>query len=367
MSRQAAARIYALPESLDELVGPSAGTVILPRHIDWGPHYEYDLADEADLLLMYERVIREAQTAADLRAYLNAHLLRQHRTDLFLPAPARATWQARFSSAVSKVWTLSRHSATSSGGSGTGRVSPGGRPFRPRSSWRHPVSVHFLPRLGPSDVQNHPAPALRRQDAIRQGHRDRLLGTQTGVVHAGEQPHQPPPAGPPVASDGGNSRQQGSGLGGVGDHPRVDLLDRLGDPPVDVGDRIATELPCSIAYPTAFTSVIRLCRCVSAAATAPSCFSRSACSTTRITAGSIRSVSGRDALSAQRRASRTSASAARNSGRGTTNAQFQSACRSSSSLGRPRTSRSIASVIAHGASLVSLRVFAATCGQRMSR
>ncbi|WP_369364361.1 hypothetical protein AB5L52_14495 [Streptomyces sp. CG4] len=96
MSRYAAARIYALPESLDELVGPTSGTVTLPRHIDWGPHYEYDLADEADLLLMYERVIREAQTAADLRAYLSADLLRRHWADLFLPAPVRASWQARF-------------------------------------------------------------------------------------------------------------------------------------------------------------------------------------------------------------------------------------------------------------------------------
>ncbi|MBG0852500.1 hypothetical protein I2W78_11795 [Streptomyces spinoverrucosus] len=96
MSRYAAARIYALPESLDEMVGPTSGTVTLPRHIDWGPHYEYDLADEADLLLMYERVIREAQTAADLRAHLDGDLLRRHWTDLFLPAPARAAWQARF-------------------------------------------------------------------------------------------------------------------------------------------------------------------------------------------------------------------------------------------------------------------------------
>ncbi|MDX2938255.1 hypothetical protein [Streptomyces ipomoeae] len=96
MSRYAAARIYALPESLDELVGPTSGTVTLPRHIDWGPRYEYDLADEADLLLMYERVIREAQAPADLQSHLNTDLLRRHWTDLFLPAPARATWQARF-------------------------------------------------------------------------------------------------------------------------------------------------------------------------------------------------------------------------------------------------------------------------------
>ncbi|GCB43189.1 hypothetical protein [Streptomyces sp. NL15-2K] len=96
MSRYAAARIYALPESLDELVGLASGAVTLSRHIDWGPRYEYDLADDADLLLMYERVIREAQSAADLRAHLNASLLRRHWTDLFLPAPAHAAWQTRF-------------------------------------------------------------------------------------------------------------------------------------------------------------------------------------------------------------------------------------------------------------------------------
>ncbi|MGW1023175.1 hypothetical protein ACWD4J_05540 [Streptomyces sp. NPDC002577] len=55
MSRYAAAKIYALPESLDEPVGATAGSVVLPRHLDWGPHYEYDLGDHADLLLMYER------------------------------------------------------------------------------------------------------------------------------------------------------------------------------------------------------------------------------------------------------------------------------------------------------------------------
>src|SRR5947207_1582900 len=96
MSRYAAARIVALPESLDELVGPPSGAVTLPRHIDWGPHYEYDLADEADLVLMYERVIREAQSTADLSAYLSTDLLRRHWTGLFLPTPARAAWQTRF-------------------------------------------------------------------------------------------------------------------------------------------------------------------------------------------------------------------------------------------------------------------------------
>lgn len=96
MSRYAAAKPYALPESLGKLDGPTTGSVTLPRHIDWGPHYIYDLADEADLRLMYERVIREAQTGDDLKTYLNARSLRQMWRDLFLPHPVRAAWEARF-------------------------------------------------------------------------------------------------------------------------------------------------------------------------------------------------------------------------------------------------------------------------------
>jgi hypothetical protein len=45
---------------------------------------------------MYKRVIREAQSTADLSAYLNGDLLRRHWAGLFLPTPARAAWQARY-------------------------------------------------------------------------------------------------------------------------------------------------------------------------------------------------------------------------------------------------------------------------------
>ena len=96
MSRYAEAKPYALPTSLAELRGPTVGTVVLPRHIDWGPHYEYDLSDGADVVLMYERVIREAQTAADLDSYLNAGVLRWVWLDLFLPVQARNLWQTAF-------------------------------------------------------------------------------------------------------------------------------------------------------------------------------------------------------------------------------------------------------------------------------
>ncbi|MGR3936867.1 hypothetical protein [Streptomyces sp. BRA346] len=96
MSRYAAAKPYVLPESLAELNGPTTGNVTLPRHIDWGPRYVYDLADEADFRLMYERVIREAQTRDDLKTYLHTTPLREVWRDLFLPSPVRAAWEARF-------------------------------------------------------------------------------------------------------------------------------------------------------------------------------------------------------------------------------------------------------------------------------
>ncbi|WP_405978172.1 hypothetical protein [Streptomyces sp. NBC_00158] len=95
-SRYAQLRPYTLPGSLGELSGPADGFVVLPRHLDWGPPYEYDLADDADVVLMYERVIREAQTPEDLHAHLDAEVLRSHWQALFLPRPARAAWEYRF-------------------------------------------------------------------------------------------------------------------------------------------------------------------------------------------------------------------------------------------------------------------------------
>lgn len=96
MNRYAAAKPYILPTSLARLHGPTSGTIMLPRHIDWGPRYAFDLTDEADIALMYERVIREAQTSADLHAYLNSTILQRLWPDLFLPLPVRSAWQAKF-------------------------------------------------------------------------------------------------------------------------------------------------------------------------------------------------------------------------------------------------------------------------------
>ncbi|MFI1828420.1 hypothetical protein ACH41E_18530 [Streptomyces sp. NPDC020412] len=85
-----------MPESLEELDGPTSGAVRLPRHIDWGPAYEYELGDAADLAVMYERVLREARSREDLQTYLDGITLWRLWAHLVLPSPLRALWEDRF-------------------------------------------------------------------------------------------------------------------------------------------------------------------------------------------------------------------------------------------------------------------------------
>lgn len=97
-------------------------------------------------------------------------------------------------------------------------------------------------RLRPGAVQDHPAPTGRGQAAVRQRDRDRLLGAQARVVHAGEEPDQPTAAGPPVAAHVGDGVQQIPGLVRVGHHPRVHRDRRLGQPPANFIERVAAQL-----------------------------------------------------------------------------------------------------------------------------
>lgn len=89
-------RPYLLPETLEELTGPKAGAILLPPHLDWSERVELHLDDPAELKLLYQRVIREAAGADDLRRYLNAQLLRDIWPTLFLPVQARRLWEDRF-------------------------------------------------------------------------------------------------------------------------------------------------------------------------------------------------------------------------------------------------------------------------------
>ncbi|HEX9033390.1 MAG TPA: hypothetical protein VF834_16240 [Streptosporangiaceae bacterium] len=94
----AAARPYTVPETLDELTGPTRGAIELPGHLDWGPRRVYNLDDFSDSRLLYMRVIRESTHVEDLRRFLNVQVLKRLWPELVLPPRVRALWENQFPS-----------------------------------------------------------------------------------------------------------------------------------------------------------------------------------------------------------------------------------------------------------------------------
>ncbi|WP_346175483.1 hypothetical protein [Streptomyces cuspidosporus] len=94
--RYAEIRPYTVPATLAELAGPTGGVVVLPTALDWTPKKSYDLADDVDLRMLYETVIREAMHIEDLRTFLNARLLAEAWPRLWLPLRVRGAWESRF-------------------------------------------------------------------------------------------------------------------------------------------------------------------------------------------------------------------------------------------------------------------------------
>lgn len=80
-------------DDLNLLAGPSAGVVILPLHLDWSADdRSYDLSQPESLRTLYEVVLREARSEADIENHLNATLLRATWPTLRLPAFLKAAW-----------------------------------------------------------------------------------------------------------------------------------------------------------------------------------------------------------------------------------------------------------------------------------
>jgi hypothetical protein len=87
---------YVVVESLDELHGPSTGTVSLPHHLDWSGNAEYVLDRPAHIASMYKTVLTEASSVDDLRDWLDRALLVRLWPDLWLPPQLRRLWEDRF-------------------------------------------------------------------------------------------------------------------------------------------------------------------------------------------------------------------------------------------------------------------------------
>jgi hypothetical protein len=84
------------PARLDDLTGPTSGTVELPVAIDWGPGCSYDLGEDGDRRVVYERVLREAASTVEVCRYVNGRVLLDVWGRLWLPRRVRSKWEERF-------------------------------------------------------------------------------------------------------------------------------------------------------------------------------------------------------------------------------------------------------------------------------
>jgi hypothetical protein len=87
---------YVVADHLDDLRGPTSGTVTLPGHLDWSGDATYELEKPARLASMYRTVLNEAGSADDLHTWLDARMLIQLWRTLWLPAQVRRLWESRF-------------------------------------------------------------------------------------------------------------------------------------------------------------------------------------------------------------------------------------------------------------------------------
>jgi hypothetical protein len=95
-SRYADQRPYAVADSLADLRGPTSGTVVLDRRLDWSGQARYDLANPRRMASMYETVLREATRADDLACWLDGPTLVRLWQKLVLPSQVRRLWETRF-------------------------------------------------------------------------------------------------------------------------------------------------------------------------------------------------------------------------------------------------------------------------------
>jgi hypothetical protein len=87
---------YVVADRLDDLRGPTGGTVTLPRHLDWSGDATYDLDKPARLASMYRTVLNEAGSANDLNHWIDARMLMRLWPTLWLPPAVRQLWEGRF-------------------------------------------------------------------------------------------------------------------------------------------------------------------------------------------------------------------------------------------------------------------------------
>jgi hypothetical protein len=86
-----------LPESLDDLAGPSDGRVELPLHVAWSGLTAFDLDRPKPRMSLYRLVLAEGQRS-DLTAYLDKNLLQEQWPVLrtLISRHIRSVWESAF-------------------------------------------------------------------------------------------------------------------------------------------------------------------------------------------------------------------------------------------------------------------------------
>ncbi|MFE5614155.1 hypothetical protein [Streptomyces sp. NPDC056524] len=86
-----------LPARLEDLTGPTQGTVDLPLHVVWSGRRSYQLEGIRSRMSLYRTVLAEGQRE-DLEAFLNCDLLVSQWPVLrtLVSRPLRDAWEAAF-------------------------------------------------------------------------------------------------------------------------------------------------------------------------------------------------------------------------------------------------------------------------------
>lgn len=86
---------HQTPESLDDLHGPTSGTVTVGHHINTAPDPTYSLDSPARAWSFYSATVRDG-TPTDHARYLNKELLIAMWPGLNLPIRCREIWETKF-------------------------------------------------------------------------------------------------------------------------------------------------------------------------------------------------------------------------------------------------------------------------------
>jgi hypothetical protein len=87
------ARPVVVEPNLDKLIGPTRGVHTVPIWINWNGNPSYNLYNIRRTRTMYETVLREAKSLADLDFNLNKDILLTLWPVLVLPGAIRKVWE----------------------------------------------------------------------------------------------------------------------------------------------------------------------------------------------------------------------------------------------------------------------------------